>query len=55
MQDEKTVKIIGAIKDMTDHEANILEVFISGFRAGKQISAQEIRDPPAASPNARTQ
>lgn len=55
MQDEKTVKIISAVKDMTDYEANILEAFICGFRAGKQVSAQEIRDDPATSPNVRAQ
>lgn len=47
MQDEKSVKIIEAIRNMTDREADILEVFISGFRAGKQISGQEIREEPA--------
>lgn len=49
MQDEKSVKIIEAIRNMTDREANILDVFISGFRAGKQVSGQEIRDEPAIS------
>lgn len=47
MQDEKTVKIIEAIRNMTDREADILEVFISGFRAGKQVSGQKTRDEPA--------
>jgi len=41
MLGEKTVKIIEAVRNMTDHEADILEVFISGFRAGKQVSGQE--------------
>ena len=49
MQDEKTVKIIEAVRNMTDHEADILEVFISGFRAGKQVSVQKIRSEPAIS------
>ena len=49
MQDEKTVKIIEAIRNMTDREADILEVFLSGFRAGKQVSCQEIREEPAIS------
>ena len=53
MKNEKTVKIIEAVKNMTDHEADILEVFISGFRAGKQVSGQEIRDEPAISQVAR--
>lgn len=47
MQSEKTVKIIDAVRNMTDHEADLLEVFISGFQAGKQISGQEIRNEPA--------
>lgn len=53
MQNEKTVKIIEAVKNMTDHEAAILEVFISGFRAGKQVSGQDIRDETAISQAAR--
>ena len=38
MQNEKTMKIIEAIRNMTDREAGILEVFISGFQAGKQVA-----------------
>lgn len=53
MQDEKTVKIIEAIKSMTDREADILEVFLSGFRAGKQISEQGVIDEAAISQTAR--
>lgn len=49
MQNEKTAKIIEAIRNMTDREADILDVFISGFRAGKQVSGQEIREEPAIS------
>lgn len=52
MQDEKTVKIIEAIRNMSDREADILEVFLSGFRAGKQVSGQEIRNEPAISQTA---
>lgn len=44
MQSEKTAKIIEAVRNMTDREADILEVFISGFRAGKQVSGQDIRN-----------
>ena len=47
MRDEKTAKIIEVVRNMTDHEADIFEVFISGFRAGKQVSGQEIRNEPA--------
>lgn len=53
MQDEKTAKIIEAIHNMSDREADILDVFISGFRAGKQVSGREISDEPAASQTAR--
>lgn len=38
MQNEKSMKIIKAIQNMTDCEVNILEIFLSGFQAGKQIS-----------------
>lgn len=53
MRDEKTVKIIEAVKSMTDREAEILEVFISGFRAGKQVSGREIKNDHAISQMAR--
>ncbi|MDE7243928.1 MAG: hypothetical protein K2O18_08130 [Oscillospiraceae bacterium] len=49
MQNEKTVKIIEAVRNMTDHEADILEVFLSGFLAGKQVSGQESRKESAIS------
>ncbi len=54
MKDEKTAKIIEAVRNMTDHEADILEVFISGFRAGKQTSGQEIRNEHAISQAVQT-
>ena len=41
MQDEKTAKIIEAVRTMTDREAGILAVFIAGLRTGKQISGQQ--------------
>ena len=44
MRDEKTVKIIEAIRNMTHHEAGLLEVFLSGFQAGKRVSGQEMRN-----------
>ena len=53
MQNKKTAEIIEAVKNMTDHEANILEVFISGLRTGKQVSGQEIRNEPAISQEAQ--
>lgn len=50
MQGEKTEKIIETVRNMTDHEADILEVFMSGFRAGKQVSKQEIGNESVALP-----
>lgn len=54
MQDEKTAKVIEAVRNMTDREAGILEVFLTGFLAGKRISGQKSRNEPAVSPPART-
>lgn len=54
MQDEKTAEVIEAVRNMTDREADILEVFLSGFLAGKRVSGQKIRNEPAISPPART-
>lgn len=48
MQSEKTAKIIEAVRNMTDDEADILEIFISGLRAGRQLSGRE--PAPAAVP-----
>nr|WP_325182386.1 hypothetical protein [uncultured Oscillibacter sp.] len=41
MRDEKAAEMIETVKNMTDREADILEVFISGFQAGKQVSGKE--------------
>ena len=43
MHGNKTLQVIEEIKNMPDKEADILEVFIIGFRAGKQ-SARAERD-----------
>ena len=42
MYSEKKQQIIEKIKNMTDKEADILEVFIVGFRAGKQTIEKEL-------------
>lgn len=48
----KTLQVIECIKDMPDREADILEIFIAGFRAGKQTQRKEMesfehpRNPP---------
>lgn len=41
MKNEKTRNLIEAVREMTEHEAGILEVFLAGFRAGKQASGKE--------------
>ena len=45
MQDEKTVKIIEAVRNMSDREADILEVFLLGFQAGKQVTGKKLKIP----------
>ena len=42
MYSEKKQQIIEKTKNMTDKEADILEVFIVGFRAGKQTIEKEL-------------
>lgn len=45
MNSQKTSQIIESIKSMTDSEADILEIFIIGFRAGrnsKNESAEQL-------------
>lgn len=49
MQSEKTASIIETVRNMSEHEADILEVFISGLRAGKQVSTQEAGEEDGAS------
>ena len=41
MPSEKTAKIVEEVRNMTDYEADILEIFLSGFRAGKQAAVKE--------------
>lgn len=54
MQDENAVKIIEAVRMMTDHEARVLEAFLSGFQVGKQVSGQKTGDEPVISQPAKT-
>ena len=44
MYNEKISQIIETVKTMPDKEANILEVFLAGFRAGKQVSIRETKE-----------
>lgn len=44
MQSVKKLQIIESIKNMPDKEADILEVFVAGFRAGKMITMAENAD-----------
>ncbi len=51
MQSGKKIQIIECIKNMPDQEADILEVFVAGFRAGKMTTMAELgyeqpRNPP---------
>jgi len=38
MSTEKRLRVIEAVKNMTEHEADVLAGFISGFRAGEQAA-----------------
>lgn len=42
MRGDKTIEIIESIKNMPDKEADMLEVFVAGFRAGKKTMKSEI-------------
>lgn len=42
MQSGKKIQIIESIKNMPDKEADILEVFVAGFRAGKMTTMTEL-------------
>lgn len=42
MQSGKRLQIIESIKNMPDKEADILEVFVAGFRAGKMTAMAEL-------------
>ena len=42
MQSGKKIQIIESIKNMPDQEADILEVFVAGFRAGKMTTMAEL-------------
>ena len=41
MKTGKMIQIIESIKNMPDQEADILEVFVAGFRAGKITTMAE--------------
>lgn len=42
MKRGKKLQIIESIKNMPDKEADILEVFVAGFRAGKMTTMAEL-------------
>lgn len=51
MKSGKKIQIIESIKNMPDQEADILEVFVAGFRAGKitamaELGYEQPRNPP---------
>lgn len=41
MYNQKTLQIIELVKNMPNKEADILEIFIAGLRAGKQFVKTE--------------
>lgn len=42
MCSEKRQQVIESVKNMTDREADILAVFVAGFRAGRQTAEREV-------------
>lgn len=53
MPSEKTLKLIETVKGMSDWEADILEVFLAGFRAGRQGAGKEGEPGPSGPPPGR--
>ncbi|MCI9330898.1 MAG: hypothetical protein HFG05_01830 [Oscillibacter sp.] len=54
MQSEKASKIIAAVKALPDQDADILEAFLAGLRAGKRAGDPELPPPAANSPDPKT-
>lgn len=54
MNSQKTLNVIESIKNMTDREADALEIFISGFIAGKKFEKDEIEQQSCQPPENRT-
>ncbi len=44
MHSEKTLQVIESIRNMSDKEADILEVFVAGFRAGRQTMKRDMEN-----------
>lgn len=44
MKSKKTLQVIESVKNMSDTEAYILEVFIAGFKAGSKNIKNEINN-----------
>lgn len=53
MNGQKTLQVIERVKNMTDKEADILDIFITGFRVGMKTGKDEIREQPRKPPENR--
>lgn len=54
MNTQKTLQVIESVKKMTDKEADILEIFITGFRVGIKTGKDETQEQPRKPPENRT-
>lgn len=54
MNAQKTLQVIESVKNMTDKEADILEIFITGFRVGMKTGKDEIQEQPRKPPTDRS-
>lgn len=50
MPSEKTLKLIETVKSMSDWEADILNVFLAGFHAGRQAAGKDGEPGPSDPP-----
>lgn len=50
MPSEKTLKLIETVKSMSDWEADILDVFLAGFHAGRQSAGKNGEPAPSDPP-----
>lgn len=51
MNSKKSLQVIESIKNMSDKEADVLEVFIAGFRSGMQTSRREMENQQLSKPS----
>lgn len=53
VHNEKLAQLVETVKTMPEAEAEILEVFIAGFRAGRQVTEKEAEEKKARSVEVR--